>query len=58
MYWMTVLVFNSLKRSLTHFEFSALPGLCGPDTRLTQVEEETTGKSHLDSLAGLDLASL
>lgn len=39
-------------------ELSALSRLCGPDTRLTQVEEETASNSHLDGLAGLNLTSL
>jgi hypothetical protein len=58
MCWMATLAFNPLSSSLTRLELSALSRLCGPDTRLTQVEEETASNSHLDGLAGLNLTSL
>lgn len=55
---MTMLDFDPMNSSLARFGLSAPSRLCGPDIRLTQVEEETTGKSHLDGLTGLDLTSL
>lgn len=34
------------------------PRIPPPSAELTEVEEETTGKGHLDGLASLDLTSL
>lgn len=55
---MATLAFSPLSSSLARLELPALSMLCGPDTRLTQVEEETASNSHLDGLASLNLASL